>query len=208
MIDEQSVSLLDALADLPGAALPVLAAFGVAGLMCVLILLGAVVANPSAALPPTERERVDPAPVAALIPISPAEPGAALELGLLAVQVARAQIGKPYVWGASGPDRFDCSGLMQWVWAQLGVRIPKFSVDQYRGLQPVAPRDLRPGDLVFFDICCDQPGVVPSHVGMYAGGGRMVHAPQPGETVREVSLETPFWQHAWYGAARPRLPAD
>jgi len=206
-MDEQSFSPLDALADLPGTVLPVLLALGMATLMGVLILLGAVIANPSAALPAAERERVDPAPVAAVIPVSVADPGAALGLGLLAVQVARAQIGKPYVWGASGPDRFDCSGLMQWVWAQLGVRIPKFSVDQYRGLQPVGTRDLRPGDLVFFDICCDQPGVVPNHVGMYAGNGRMVHAPQPGETVREVSLETPFWQHAWYGAARPRLPA-
>jgi NlpC/P60 family len=206
-MDEQSFSPLDALADLPALALPLLLALGGATLMCVLILLGAVMADPSAALPAAEQERVDRAPVAAVIPVSVADPGAALGLGLLAVQVARAQIGKPYVWGASGPDRFDCSGLMQWVWAQLGVRIPKFSVDQYRGLQPVATRDLRPGDLVFFDICCDQPGVVPNHVGMYAGNGRMVHAPQPGEMVREVSLETPFWQHAWYGAARPRLPA-
>ncbi|MEU6704247.1 C40 family peptidase [Streptomyces wuyuanensis] len=94
---------------------------------------------------------------------------------------ARAQIGKPYVWGATGPSSFDCSGLTQAAWRAAGVDLPRTTWDQVKTGQSVATADLLPGDLVFFydDI---------SHVGIYVGDGKMIHAPKPGANVREESI--------------------
>ncbi|WP_432076444.1 NlpC/P60 family protein [Streptomyces wuyuanensis] len=94
---------------------------------------------------------------------------------------ARAQIGKPYVWGATGPSSFDCSGLTQAAWRAAGVDLPRTTWDQVKAGQSVATADLLPGDLVFFydDI---------SHVGIYIGDGKMIHAPKPGANVREESI--------------------
>ncbi|WP_184491281.1 NlpC/P60 family protein [Streptomyces sp. I6] len=94
---------------------------------------------------------------------------------------AHAQIGKPYVRGATGPSSYDCSGLTQAAWRAAGVDLPRTIWDQVRSGQRVASADLLPGDLVFFydDI---------SHVGIYAGDGMMIHAPEPGANVREESI--------------------
>ncbi|MER7106550.1 C40 family peptidase [Streptomyces sp. NPDC000229] len=94
---------------------------------------------------------------------------------------AEAQIGKPYVWGATGPSSYDCSGLTQAAWRAAGVDLPRTAWEQVWAGTRVATEDLRPGDLVFFhdDI---------SHVGVYRGDGRMIHAPRPGEVVREESI--------------------
>ncbi|MGZ2358700.1 NlpC/P60 family protein [Streptomyces sp. 372A] len=94
---------------------------------------------------------------------------------------ARAQIGKPYVWGATGPASYDCSGLTQAAWKAAGVDIPRTTWDQVNVGTRVATADLQPGDLVFFydDI---------SHVGIYKGDGMMIHAPKPGANVREESI--------------------
>ncbi|TLQ44198.1 glycoside hydrolase [Streptomyces marianii] len=94
---------------------------------------------------------------------------------------ARAQIGKPYVWGATGPSSYDCSGLTQAAWRAAGVDLPRTTWDQVKAGQSVATADLLPGDLVFFydDI---------SHVGIYIGDGKMIHAPKPGANVREESI--------------------
>ncbi|MEU0115018.1 NlpC/P60 family protein [Streptomyces bobili] len=102
--------------------------------------------------------------------------GKATAQGTRAVQYATAQIGKPYVWGAEGPDTFDCSGLTSQAWAGAGVTIPRTSQEQWRQLKQVAVKDMRPGDLIiYFDDA--------SHVAMYVGDGTMVHAPRPGRTV-------------------------
>ncbi|MDQ6617720.1 MAG: C40 family peptidase [Actinomycetota bacterium] len=98
------------------------------------------------------------------------------------VQVATAQVGKPYVWGAAGPDSFDCSGLVQWAWGRLGVGTPRVASDQQAWATPVPISQLAPGDLVFF-------GIPASHVGIYVGGGLMVDAPHSGATVAVV----PIW---------------
>ncbi|MFH8800327.1 NlpC/P60 family protein [Streptomyces sp. NPDC017936] len=96
--------------------------------------------------------------------------------GQKAVRYATAQIGKPYVWGAEGPDSFDCSGLTSQAWANAGVTVPRTSQEQWRQLRHVALKDMRPGDLIiYFDDA--------SHVGLYVGDGTMVHAPRPGRTV-------------------------
>lgn len=105
---------------------------------------------------------------------------------------ARSQIGKPYVWGASGPSSYDCSGLTQAAWKAAGVDLPRTTWDQVEVGERVAPKDLLPGDLVFFydDI---------SHVGIYIGDGKMIHAPKPGANVREESI----YYMPIYGSVRP-----
>ncbi|QNP64827.1 C40 family peptidase [Streptomyces genisteinicus] len=105
---------------------------------------------------------------------------------------ARAQIGKPYVWGATGPSSYDCSGLTQAAWKAAGVDLPRTTWDQVEVGKRVATSDLLPGDLVFFydDI---------SHVGIYIGDGMMIHAPKPGANVREESI----YYMPIYGSVRP-----
>ncbi|MEJ8636879.1 MULTISPECIES: C40 family peptidase [Streptomyces] len=105
---------------------------------------------------------------------------------------ARAQIGKPYVWGAAGPSSYDCSGLTQAAWKTAGVSLPRTTWDQVKTGKRVETKDLLPGDLVFFydDI---------SHVGIYIGDGKMIHAPKPGANVREESI---FYMPI-YGSVRP-----
>jgi peptidoglycan DL-endopeptidase CwlO len=98
-----------------------------------------------------------------------------------AVSAARAQIGKPYVYGAAGPDSFDCSGLTMWAWRAGGVSLPHSSQSQYASTTHVPISALQPGDLVFFysDL---------HHVAIYSGGGMMIEAPHTGASVREVPL--------------------
>ncbi|MCL6673841.1 MULTISPECIES: C40 family peptidase [Streptomyces] len=98
-----------------------------------------------------------------------------------AIAFARAQIGKPYVWGATGPGSYDCSGLTQAAWKAAGVTLPRTTYDQVNAGTTVSLTDAQPGDLIFFydDI---------SHVGIYIGNGMMIHAPKPGAYVREESI--------------------
>ncbi|MFD5447748.1 NlpC/P60 family protein [Streptomyces sp. NPDC127100] len=98
-----------------------------------------------------------------------------------ALAFARAQIGKPYVWGATGPGSYDCSGLTQAAWKAAGVTLPRTTYDQVEAGTTVSVSQAQPGDLVFFydDI---------SHVGLYIGNGMMIHAPKPGAYVREESV--------------------
>jgi cell wall-associated NlpC family hydrolase len=109
-----------------------------------------------------------------------------------AVAFARAQIGKPYVWGATGPSAFDCSGLTQAAWAAAGVALPRTTYEQINAGTRVSSSQLQPGDLVFY-----YSGI--SHVGIYVGGGQIIHAPHPGAAVEYAPLdEMPI-----SGAARP-----
>lgn len=101
---------------------------------------------------------------------------AASAQGKAAVQFATAQIGKPYVWGAEGPESFDCSGLTSEAWKSAGRPIPRTSQEQWKQLPHVPVEEMRPGDLIiYFDDA--------SHVAMYVGDGSIVHAPRPGRTV-------------------------
>ncbi|MFI1003481.1 NlpC/P60 family protein [Streptomyces galbus] len=94
-----------------------------------------------------------------------------------AVAAARSALGRPYVWGANGPSGFDCSGLMQWSYAQAGVALPRTSQAQAHAGRRVPLSQARPGDLVTYRSDA-------SHVGMYVGNGRVIHAPYPGAPVR------------------------
>ncbi|MEU6850747.1 NlpC/P60 family protein [Actinacidiphila alni] len=97
--------------------------------------------------------------------------------GAMAVAAARQMIGAPYVWGATGPNSFDCSGLMQYAYARAGVSLPRTSQEQMNAGQRVPLDQARPGDLVIYRSDA-------SHVAMYVGGGQVIHAPYPGARVR------------------------
>ncbi|MEU9159444.1 NlpC/P60 family protein [Streptomyces sp. NPDC048424] len=109
-----------------------------------------------------------------------------------AVAFAYTAIGKPYVWGATGPGSFDCSGLTQAAWRSAGVSLPRTTYTQINAGRRVSRDQLAPGDLVFF-----YSGV--THVGLYIGNGQMIHAPRPGSTVRLAPVDS----MPWAGASRP-----
>lgn len=112
-------------------------------------------------------------------------------IGAQALQYALSRRGDPYVWGAAGPSAFDCSGLVLWAYAQVGISLPHFTGDQWMMGVHVARADLQPGDLVFFyaDI---------GHVGLYIGNGLMVDAPDFGEVVQ---VQPVMWD-VYVGAVR------
>lgn len=115
-----------------------------------------------------------------------------------ALKFARKQIGKPYRWGAEGPGGYDCSGLAMAAWRAAGVKIPRVTHAQYRGVKrKVKLKNLKPGDLVFFRNR--------NHVGLYVGGGKYLHAPRTGETVRIDKLGKRR-RSQFAGAVRPGAP--
>lgn len=100
-----------------------------------------------------------------------------------AVAAAFTRLGMPYVWGATGPSSFDCSGLTQWAYAQAGVHLPRTSREQFDQLPKVALDQLAPGDLVFYATDAADPGTI-HHVGIYLGDGLSLYAPQTGSVVK------------------------
>jgi peptidoglycan DL-endopeptidase CwlO len=99
---------------------------------------------------------------------------------------ARAQLGDPYRWGASGPSAWDCSGLTAGAWAAAGKSLPHYSVAQYEQSTPIRSSDLRPGDLVFWGSSSSPSSIY--HVALYAGNGKIIHAPRTGKPVTEESM--------------------
>jgi peptidoglycan DL-endopeptidase CwlO len=121
--------------------------------------------------------------LAATVSLGPAPPvGAGAGA---AVAAAMSRLGAPYVWGAAGPDTFDCSGLTSWAWAHAGVSLPHFSGAQYASTAHISMSQLQPGDLVF----PSNPG---DHVAMYIGGGSVVEAPHTGAVVHVTPLSSWF----------------
>jgi cell wall-associated NlpC family hydrolase len=141
-----------------------------------------------------ERARVTTAlagPVLAAPPAAVAAAGAPGPAAATAVQTALAQVGDPYVWGSSGPDGFDCSGLTQYAYAAAGISLPHSSRAQSSMGTPVSRAELLPGDIVYFYSPV-------SHVGIYIGDGRMVHARTFGQPVAVTSVD----QGGYRGAVR------
>jgi cell wall-associated NlpC family hydrolase len=103
------------------------------------------------------------------------------------LKAAESKIGRPYVWGGSGPSVFDCSGLVQWSLAQAGVTVPRVAVDQARTGPAVPVNQLQPGDLLFYHTDPTAPTYI-SHVAIYLGNGMMLQAPRPGLTVEAVPV--------------------
>ena len=110
------------------------------------------------------------------------------------VQYAMSQLNTPYVWGGAAPGGFDCSGLVMWSYAQVGVSLPHSSYAMWNMGVPVSKDQLQPGDLVFFDAL--------GHVGLYIGGGQFIDAPHTGAVVEIASLDAGWYAQTYVGARR------
>ena len=115
-----------------------------------------------------------------------------------AVAEALRMRGRPYLWGATGPDSFDCSGLTGWAYRAAGVSLPRTSREQWYAGPHVALSRLAAGDLLFWATDTSDPATI-HHVALYIGGGRMVHAPHTGDVVRVASV----YLDGYIGAVRP-----
>lgn len=120
--------------------------------------------------------------------------------GQTVAALAKRHVGAPYRWGGSSPSGFDCSGLVRYVYAQVGVSLPHNAAQQFRLGTPVTRDSLEPGDLVFFDRL--------RHNGIYVGDGRFIHARQTGRGVNIARLDDGWYASHWAGARRLELPAD
>jgi hypothetical protein len=112
------------------------------------------------------------------------------------IATAEKYLGVPYVWGGTTADGFDCSGLVQTVFAENGISLPRGSGDQYRKGRKVRKGEMRPGDLVFFHTYTSGP----SHVGIYVGDGKFIHAESSPRGVTVTPLSQPYWNERFLGA--------
>jgi peptidoglycan DL-endopeptidase CwlO len=157
------------------------AAFPVAATTTTPVLTGPVTATSDGTTDPTTTTTATPAPP---VPLPAGHPEAAT--------IALRYLGVPYLWGGESPKGFDCSGLVAYVYAQLGITLPHFAAAQYQLGAAVPVSQLQPGDLVFFDAL--------NHVGIYIGGGEFVHAPHTGDVVKITSLAS--YISSYVGARR------
>jgi cell wall-associated NlpC family hydrolase len=130
-------------------------------------------------------------------------------VGAVIARQALAQVGTPYRYGGTDPQRgFDCSGLVNYVHAREGIGVPRTAAAQFAAARKVDPDLLRAGDLVFFRLVPGSREV--THVGIYTGQRRFVHAPQSGRNVGEASLDDPYYRERFAGAGRlyPDGPGD
>ena len=114
------------------------------------------------------------------------------------VELAKSKLGCKYVWGATGANTFDCSGLTYWCHKQIGISIPRTSLEQSRSGKSVSKSDLQPGDLVFFKTTSAPVG----HVGMYVGNGQFIHAPNKSKPVKYDSLNSSYYSSRYVNARR------
>ncbi len=136
------------------------------------------------------------------VPASPAAAVVRQSLGDEIVLRAMAQLGTAYRYGGADLEGFDCSGLVYFIHQGLGLSAPRTAQQQYESSLRIARGDLEPGDLVFFRIV----GPRISHVGIYAGAGRFVHAPQSGRNVELKSLDDAFYARHFAGGGRLSVP--
>ena len=132
------------------------------------------------------------APPGAIVP-------AAEDVGARAAALAERLIGVPYRFGGDSPQGFDCSGLVWYVYRELGVAVPRTAAEQRAAARHVDADDLKPGDLVFFYTPAD-------HVGLYLGGGEFLHAPSSGKRVERARLDAPFFILGYAGGGRISRP--
>jgi cell wall-associated NlpC family hydrolase len=157
-------------------------------------VLATVLAGCATAPPPH-----GPEPVAAPVPpAAPAVDGARLTVIFASLQ----QVGVPYAYGGASPAGFDCSGLVQYVFANAGFPLPRTAAAQHAAASPLPLTDAAPGDLLFF-----RDRGTTSHVGIYVGDGRFVHAPRTGRNVALDRVDDDYWRRRFAGAGRviPRL---
>ena len=143
------------------------------------------------AAPPVERSG-SPDPRPASVPVHRSDPGQRI------ANLARSLVGTPYRYGGSTPTQgFDCSGLVYYTHGAVGIGVPRTSKDQYQRAAKLPLGAAKPGDLVFFS---DQKKL--SHVAIYVGGGRFIHAPSSGKVVSEAHLDQPYYQRHLVGVGR------
>ena len=121
------------------------------------------------------------------------------DLGQKIVHLAEAQVGAPYVYGGDTPQGFDCSGLVEYVYGQAGVRLPRTAEGQYNRTPRVTRDAIQPGDILFFSS--DSGNLM--HVGIYIGSHWFVHAPESGKPVGSARLDSEYWKGHYLGAGRP-----
>lgn len=116
------------------------------------------------------------------------------------IEAARSVLGVPYQYGGSSPSHgFDCSGLVQYAHSQAGIEVPRTTGEQYRAALPITRQALRPGDLVFFRTRKQR---FVSHVGIYLGNGKFIHAPSSGKEVSIASLKDRYWRKHYTSGGR------
>jgi murein DD-endopeptidase len=146
----------------------------------------------------------------------PSEPAASAQssasqqgVGAVIARQALAQVGAPYRYGGADPARgFDCSGLVSYAYSREGISVPRTAAAQFAAARKIDPEALRAGDLVFFRLA--PGGREVTHVGIYTGQRRFVHAPQTGRTVGEASLDDPYYRERFAGAGQlyPDRPGE
>jgi murein DD-endopeptidase len=129
---------------------------------------------------------------------TPPRSGASAAIQRPVLDVAISQLGVPYRYGGDTPRGFDCSGLVYYAYRRVGIRVPRSTRAQYRHAHRVALDTLEPGDLVFFKRRFRSV----SHVGIYAGNSRFIHAPSKGRVVSYDSLNDPYWKRRLVAAGR------
>lgn len=122
-------------------------------------------------------------------------------VGERAARYALQMKGKPYRYGGNSPRGFDCSGLVYYSYARAGAQVPRSTEGLLGASRTISRRGLRPGDLLFFN----QEGKRASHVAIYLGGNRFVHAPSTGKRVSVANMNDRYWQRHLESARRPRL---
>ena len=123
------------------------------------------------------------------------------DVGASAAQHALEMRGKPYRYGGNSPRGFDCSGLVQYSYARVNMRLPRSTEGLWSSSRAISRNDIRPGDLLFFH----QEGKRNSHVAIYLGSNRFVHAPSSGKQVSTASLSDRYWSRHFSAARRPAL---
>jgi murein DD-endopeptidase len=167
-----------------------------AALAWVTLLQGCATAPPQP-LPPLGMV-LPPAGTLPTHPLPASQPADNASTGSEVVFRAISLLGAPYQFGGSGPTAFDCSGLVQFVYQEMGIDVPRTAAEQYRAAHPVNLEDIEPGDLLFFRI----HGKRISHVAIYAGAGRFVHAPQTGHAIELRDLDDGYYRPRLAGAGR------
>lgn len=158
--------------------------WGIASAAAVLLLQGCSIDPYQPAPPPPTTWRSTPAP----------EPSVGDDIAVRAISL----LGKPYVWGGADLTGFDCSGLVRFIYDQVGIPVPRTAAEQFSAAKPIDLAGLQPGDLLFFRT----QGQRISHVAIYTGEGRFVHAPRSGQPVEFRMLDDEYYRPRLAGAGR------
>ena len=136
-----------------------------------------------------------PPPQAVVAPTPALVPPVGNEIAMRAISL----LGRPYVWGGADLTGFDCSGLVRFIYDQVGIPVPRTAAEQFSAAKPIRLEGLEPGDLLFFRT---QPTKRISHVAIYTGEGRFIHAPRTGELVEFRELDDEYYRPRLAGAGR------